>query len=125
MSEREFQNERGGQWDKGKSCETFSPLGPWLLSADEVPDPQDLGLRLWVNGRQRQNSSTSNMIFGVDDLVWYVSQFMVLHPGDVINSGTPAGSAMTLDDEPYLRAGDVVEVEIEGLGRQRQVFRQA
>ena len=125
VSEREFQIERGGQWDKGKNCETFNPLGPWLVTPDEVPDPQNLGMRLWVNGVQRQDGNTSNMIFGVDYLVWYISQFMVLYPGDVINSGTPAGVAMGMTDTPYLRDGDVVEVEIDGLGRQRQAFIQA
>jgi 2-keto-4-pentenoate hydratase/2-oxohepta-3-ene-1,7-dioic acid hydratase in catechol pathway len=125
VSEREFQIERGGQWDKGKNCETFNPLGPWLLTADEVADPQQLGLRLWVNGEQRQNGNTANMIFGVHHLVWYVSQFMVLRPGDVINTGTPAGVAMGLSGQPYLRAGDVVAVEIDGLGRQEQTFGQA
>jgi 2-keto-4-pentenoate hydratase/2-oxohepta-3-ene-1,7-dioic acid hydratase in catechol pathway len=125
VSEREFQLERGGQWDKGKNCETFNPFGPWLLTADEVADPQQLGLRLWVNGVQRQGGSTRDMIFGVHHLVWYVSQFMVLEPGDVINTGTPAGVAMGLPDTPYLRAGDVVEIEIDGLGRQRQRIGQA
>ena len=125
VSEREFQLERGGQWDKGKNCETFNPLGPWIRTADEVADPQALGLRLWVNGRARQDSSTKEMIFGVDHLVWYLSQFMVLRPGDVINTGTPAGVALGQPDKPYLRAGDVVEIEIDGLGRQRQVFGQA
>jgi 2-keto-4-pentenoate hydratase/2-oxohepta-3-ene-1,7-dioic acid hydratase in catechol pathway len=125
VSEREFQIERGGQWDKGKNCETFNPLGPWIRTADEVPDAQALGLRLWVNGEPRQDSSTKEMIFGVDHLVWYLSQFMVLRPGDVINTGTPAGVAMGRPDQPYLRAGDVVELEIDGLGRQRQAFGQA
>jgi 2-keto-4-pentenoate hydratase/2-oxohepta-3-ene-1,7-dioic acid hydratase in catechol pathway len=125
VSEREFQLERGGQWDKGKNCETFNPFGPWILSADEVLDPQDLWLRLWVNGELRQNGSTADMIFGVDYLVWYLSQFMVLRPGDIINTGTPAGVALGSADPCYLRAGDVVEVEIEGLGRQRQTFIQA
>lgn len=125
VSEREFQVERGGQWDKGKNCETFNPFGPWIRTADEVPDPQQLGLRLWVNGEQRQNGTTADMIFGVHHLVWYVSQFMVLRPGDVINTGTPAGVAMGKPDPVYLRAGDVVELEIDGLGRQRQVFGQA
>jgi 2-keto-4-pentenoate hydratase/2-oxohepta-3-ene-1,7-dioic acid hydratase in catechol pathway len=125
VSEREFQLERGGQWDKGKSCETFQPLGPWLVPADEVPDPQDLPLRLSVNGHQRQNGNTANMIFGVDYIVWYLSQFMVLEPGDVINTGTPAGVALGLPDKPYLRAGHVVELDIEGLGRQRQLIGQA
>jgi 2-keto-4-pentenoate hydratase/2-oxohepta-3-ene-1,7-dioic acid hydratase in catechol pathway len=125
VSEREFQLERGGQWDKGKSCETFQPLGPWLVPADQVADPQALSLGLKVNGRQRQDGNTANMIFPVDHIIWYLSQFMVLQPGDVINTGTPAGVAMGLPDKPYLRDGDVVELEIEGLGRQRQTFRQA
>ncbi|RCG32333.1 FAA hydrolase family protein [Sphaerisporangium album] len=125
VSEREFQLERGGQWDKGKSCETFNPLGPWLVTADEVPDPQSLGLRLWVNGEVRQDGDTKNMIFGVAEVVRYVSQFMVLEPGDVINTGTPAGVALGMPDHPYLRKGDVVELEIDGLGRQRQIVGQA
>jgi 2-keto-4-pentenoate hydratase/2-oxohepta-3-ene-1,7-dioic acid hydratase in catechol pathway len=122
VSERAFQIERGGQWDKGKNCETFNPLGPWIADRDEITDPQTLGMRLWVNGIQRQDSNTSNMIFRVDHLVWYLSQFLVLRPGDIINTGTPHGVALGLADHPYLRAGDVVEVEIDGLGRQRQVF---
>ncbi|MEO6713391.1 MAG: fumarylacetoacetate hydrolase family protein [Mycobacteriales bacterium] len=125
VSERAFQLERGGQWDKGKSCETFNPIGPWLVTKDEVPDPQSLGLRLWVNGELRQDGNTANMIFGVDHVVWYLSQFLVLEPGDLINTGTPAGVALGLPGNPYLRAGDVVELEIDGLGRQRQVFGQA
>jgi len=125
VSEREFQLERGGQWDKGKNCETFNPLGPWLLTADDVPDPQKLGLRLWVNGEPRQDGTTADMIFGVAFLVRYLSRFMVLRPGDVINTGTPAGVAMGRPGTPFLRAGDVVELEIDGLGRQRQVFGQA
>jgi 2-keto-4-pentenoate hydratase/2-oxohepta-3-ene-1,7-dioic acid hydratase in catechol pathway len=125
VSEREFQLERGGQWDKGKNCETFNPLGPWLVTGDEIADPHSLGLRLWVNGEQRQDGSTKDMIFGVDHLVWYVSQFMVLRPGDVINSGTPAGVALGRADKPYLHDGDVVDVEIDGLGRQRHTFGQA
>jgi 2-keto-4-pentenoate hydratase/2-oxohepta-3-ene-1,7-dioic acid hydratase in catechol pathway len=120
VSEREYQLERGGTWDKGKSCETFNPLGPYLVTADEIPDPQDLGLRLWVGGELRQDGNTRDMIFGVDHLIWYLSQFMVLDPGDVINTGTPAGVAMALPGTPYLRTGDVVELEIDGLGRQRQ-----
>jgi len=123
VSEREFQLERGGQWDKGKNCETFNPLGPWILTADEVPDPQALGLRLSVNGVPRQDGSAEQMIFGVHYLVWYLSQFLVLRPGDVINTGTPAGVALGRADKPYLRAGDVVELEIDGLGRQRQTMR--
>jgi 2-keto-4-pentenoate hydratase/2-oxohepta-3-ene-1,7-dioic acid hydratase in catechol pathway len=125
VSEREFQLERGGQWDKGKNCETFNPLGPWIATADEVSDPQSLALRLWVNGELRQDGSTKNMIFGVDHLVWYISQFMTLHPGDVINTGTPAGVALGRPDGAFLRAGDVVELQIDGLGRQRQTFRAA
>ncbi|RKN22438.1 FAA hydrolase family protein [Micromonospora musae] len=126
VSEREFQLERGGQWDKGKSCETFNPFGPLLVTADEVPDPQDLRLRLWVNGTPRQDGSTKDMVFPVAEIVRYLSHFMVLHPGDVINTGTPAGVALGQPDpKPYLTAGDVVEVEIDGLGRQRQVVAQA
>ncbi|MFE2752045.1 fumarylacetoacetate hydrolase family protein [Actinosynnema sp. NPDC059335] len=126
VSEREFQLERGGQWDKGKSCETFNPLGPWLVTADEVADPQDLGLRLRVNGVTRQDGRTSDMVFGVAEVVRYLSWFMVLEPGDVINTGTPAGVALGQPDpKPYLREGDVVEVEIDGLGRQRQEVGQA
>ncbi|MFI7424741.1 fumarylacetoacetate hydrolase family protein [Nonomuraea sp. NPDC049684] len=125
VSEREFQLERGGQWDKGKSCETFNPLGPWLVTADEVGDPQSLGLRLWVNGEPRQDGGTKDMIFDVAEIVRYLSRFMVLEPGDVINTGTPAGVAMGMPGQPYLRAGDVMELEIDGLGRQRQTVGQA
>jgi len=125
VSERAFQLERGGQWTKGKSCETFNPLGPWLVTADEVPDPQALGLRLWVNGQQRQDGTTKDMVFDVGYLLWHLSQFMVLEPGDVVNTGTPAGVALGLPGNPYLRPGDVVELEIDGLGRQRQTFKEA
>ncbi|MFI6788350.1 fumarylacetoacetate hydrolase family protein [Nonomuraea sp. NPDC050383] len=125
VSEREFQLERGGQWDKGKSCETFNPLGPWLVTADEIPDPQSLAMRLWVNDELRQDGDTKNMIFDVAEIVHYLSRFMVLEPGDVINTGTPAGVAMGMPGQPYLRAGDVMELEIEGLGRQRQTVGQA
>jgi 2-keto-4-pentenoate hydratase/2-oxohepta-3-ene-1,7-dioic acid hydratase in catechol pathway len=125
VSEREFQLERAGQWDKGKNSETFNPMGPWLVTADEVADPQDLGLRLWVNDQLRQDGNTKNMIFDVAYLVWYLSQFMVLRPGDVINTGTPAGVALGSPDHGYLRPGDVVELEIDGLGRQRQTIGQA
>ncbi|MER7889949.1 fumarylacetoacetate hydrolase family protein [Micromonospora sp. NPDC094482] len=126
VSEREFQLERGGQWDKGKSCETFNPFGPWLVTADEIPDPQQLRLRLWVNGVLRQDGTSKDMVFPVAEVVRYLSQFMVLHPGDVINTGTPAGVALGQPDpKPYLRSGDVIEVEIDGLGRQRQVVGQA
>ncbi|MFJ8964383.1 fumarylacetoacetate hydrolase family protein [Lentzea sp. NPDC102401] len=126
VSEREFQIERGGTWDKGKNCETFNPLGPFLVPADEIADPQSLEMRLWVNGEIKQNSSTKNMIFPVAEIVRYLSQFLVLRPGDVINTGTPAGVALGQPEpKPYLRAGDVVELEIEGLGRQRQILGQA
>ncbi|NEA61598.1 fumarylacetoacetate hydrolase family protein [Streptomyces sp. SID12488] len=126
VSEREFQLERGGTWDKGKNCETFNPLGPWLVTADEVPDPQGLALRLWVNGELKQDGTTAEQIFGVAEVVRYVSQFMTLYPGDVINTGTPAGVALGAPEpKPFLRAGDVVELEIEGLGRQRQEFKDA
>lgn len=118
VSEREFQLERGGQWDKGKNCETFSPLGPELVTADEVHDPQDLVLSSSVNGETRQRSSTADMIFPVDELVYYISQFMTLYPGDVILTGTPEGVGAGFKPPRFLRVGDVVEVEIEGLGRQ-------
>ncbi|MEU8029744.1 fumarylacetoacetate hydrolase family protein [Streptomyces sp. NPDC049099] len=126
VSEREFQIERGGTWDKGKNCETFNPLGPWLVTADEVPDPQDLSLKLWVNGELKQDGTTAQQIFSVGEVVRYVSRFMTLYPGDVINTGTPAGVAMGQPEpKPYLRAGDVVELEIAGLGRQRQELKDA
>ncbi len=125
VSEREFQLERGGQWDKGKSCETFNPLGPWLVTADEVDDPQNLNLSLKVNGVSRQDGSTSDMIFDVNYIVWYLSQFMVLEPGDLINTGTPAGVSLGHDGVPFLREGDVVELSIDGLGHQRSVIGQA
>jgi 2-keto-4-pentenoate hydratase/2-oxohepta-3-ene-1,7-dioic acid hydratase in catechol pathway len=122
VSERTFQLELSPQWDLGKSCETFNPLGPWLVTADEVADPQRLGLRLAVNGRPRQDGSTANMIFGVGYLIWYLSQYMVLEPGDLVNTGTPAGVALGLPDHPYLRAGDRVRLEIDGLGHAEQRF---
>jgi 2-keto-4-pentenoate hydratase/2-oxohepta-3-ene-1,7-dioic acid hydratase in catechol pathway len=126
VSEREFQIERGGQWDKGKSCETFNPFGPILVDATEIADPQALGMRLWVNDTLRQNGTTANMIFGVNHIVWYLSQFMVLRPGDIINTGTPAGVALGQPEpKPYLRAGDVVVLEIDGLGRARQELKPA
>ncbi|MFD1714187.1 fumarylacetoacetate hydrolase family protein [Amnibacterium flavum] len=124
LSEREFQIElSGGQWSKGKVSPGFSPLGPWLVTSDEI-DPSDLRLRSWVNGEPRQDSSTADLIFDVDHIVWHLSQFMALDPGDVIMTGTPEGVALS-GRFPYLKAGDVVEIEIEGLGRQRQVFAQA
>lgn len=125
VSEREFQLERGGQWDKGKSCETFNPLGPWLVPAADIADPGKLGLRLWVNGELRQDGNSADLIFGIGYVIWYLSQFMVLEPGDLINTGTPAGVALGLPGEPYLRDGDVVELEIDGLGRQRQQLKNA
>ncbi|MFE6160106.1 fumarylacetoacetate hydrolase family protein [Streptomyces sp. NPDC056486] len=126
VSEREFQIERGGTWDKGKNCETFNPLGPWLVTKDEVPDPQALSLKLWVNGELKQDGTTAQQIFPVAEVVRYVSHFMTLYPGDVINTGTPAGVAMGhAEPKPYLRAGDVVELEIEGLGKQRQELKDA
>ncbi|MFJ8624967.1 fumarylacetoacetate hydrolase family protein [Kitasatospora sp. NPDC093550] len=122
VSEREFQLEYSAQWDLGKSCETFNPLGPWLVTPDEAGDPRALGLHLAVNGRTRQSGDTENMVFDVAYLVWYLSRFMVLHPGDVINTGTPAGVALGLPGTPYLREGDTVELSIDGLGTQRQTF---
>lgn len=125
VSEREFQLERGGQWDKGKSCEAFNPLGPWLVTPDDF-DPAAAPIRLSVNGSRRQDSKTDQLIFDVPTIVHYLSQFMVLHPGDVINTGTPSGVALGMTDpKPYLRDGDVVEAEIKGLGRMRQTFEQA
>jgi 2-keto-4-pentenoate hydratase/2-oxohepta-3-ene-1,7-dioic acid hydratase in catechol pathway len=126
VSERAFQWDRGGTWDKGKNCETFNPLGPWLVTPDEVPDPQALPMRLSVNGEVRQDGTTADQIFPVAEIIRYVSQFMPLYPGDVINTGTPAGVAMGMPEpRPYLRAGDVVELGIDGLGTQRQVFKDA
>lgn len=125
VSEREFQLEYSPQWDLGKSCETFNPLGPWLVTADEVGDPQDLALRLSVNGVKRQEGHTSDMIFPVDHIVSYLSQYMVLEPGDVINTGTPAGVALGLPGSPYLRPGDRAELSVDCLGSQRQTFGQA
>ena len=124
VSERDYQLEHsGGQWSKGKSCETFNPLGPWLVPADEV-DPGGLRLRSWVNGEPRQDSTTADMIFDVPFLVWHLSRYMVLEPGDVINTGTPQGVALS-GRFPYLRAGDVVTLEIDGLGRAEQRVRDA
>jgi 2,4-didehydro-3-deoxy-L-rhamnonate hydrolase len=125
VSERTFQLEiSGGQWSKGKSCETFNPLGPYLVTDDEVGDPQDLSLRSWVNGEPRQDSNTRDMIFDVAELIYQLSQVLVLDPGDLINTGTPEGVALS-GRFPYLKAGDVMELEIQGLGRQRQVLGQA
>jgi 2-keto-4-pentenoate hydratase/2-oxohepta-3-ene-1,7-dioic acid hydratase in catechol pathway len=119
VSEREFQLERGGQWDKGKSCETFNPLGPWIVTTDEVTDPQKLALWLKVNGNVEQSSNTSDMIFEVAHLVWYVSQFMVLDPGDMINTGTPQGVGSGKKPPRFLNPSDIVELGITGLGEQK------
>jgi 2-keto-4-pentenoate hydratase/2-oxohepta-3-ene-1,7-dioic acid hydratase in catechol pathway len=125
VSERYFQIEiSGGQWSKGKSCETFNPLGPWLVTADEVADPQALRLRTRVNGAARQDSTTRDMVFTVAELIYQLSQVTVLEPGDIINTGTPQGVALS-GRFPYLVPGDTVELEIDGLGRQRQLIAQA
>lgn len=120
VSERAFQAERAGQWTKGKSCDNFGQLGPWLVTRDEVPDPQNLSMWLTVNGKKMQNGSTKTMVYGVAHVVSYLSQFMTLHPGDVISTGTPPGVGMGMKPQQYLRPGDVVELGIEGLGQQRQ-----
>ena len=120
VSEREFQIERFGQWTKGKGCETFGPLGPWLVTKDEIPDPQKLDMWLTVNGESRQKGSTRTMIFGVEHLVWYCSQFFVMEPGDVIITGTPPGVGLGMKPPQFLKAGDVVRLGIAGLGEQRQ-----
>jgi 2,4-didehydro-3-deoxy-L-rhamnonate hydrolase len=123
LSEREFQLEHGGQWVKGKSCDTFGPIGPWLVTTDEVPDPQQLGLRLEVNGHRYQNGNTRTMIFTVAQLVSYISRYMTLLPGDVISTGTPSGVGLGQKPPVYLHAGDVIELGIDGLGTQRQRVR--
>jgi 2-keto-4-pentenoate hydratase/2-oxohepta-3-ene-1,7-dioic acid hydratase in catechol pathway len=120
VSEREFQIERSGQWTKGKGCETFGPLGPWLVTKDEVSDPQKLDMWLTVNGESRQKGSTRTMIFGVEHLVWYCSQFFVMEPGDVIITGTPPGVGLGMKPPQFLKAGDVVRLGIAGLGEQQQ-----
>ncbi len=121
VSERAFQTERGGTWDKGKGCDSFGPIGPWLVTADEVADPQNLGLWLEVDGRRMQDGNTRTMIFGVRQLVSYVSHFITLHPGDVISTGTPPGVGMGQKPEPvYLRPGQTIRLGIEGLGEQNQ-----
>ena len=125
VSEREYQLERGGTWDKGKGCDTFGPIGPWLVTRDEVPNPQNLSMWLDLNGVRMQNGSTKTMIFGVAKLVSYVSQFMTLEPGDIITTGTPPGVGMGIkkDGKPapvYLKRGDVMKLGIEGLGEQTQ-----
>ena len=121
VSEREYQIERGGTWDKGKGCDTFGPVGPWMVSADEVGDPQNLSMWLEVNGHRWQNGSTKTMIFGVAQLVSYVSRFMTLYPGDLITTGTPPGVGLGAKPNPvFLKPGDVMHLGIAGLGEQRQ-----
>ena len=124
VSERDFQLQRGPTWIKGKSARTFCPTGPWLVTPDEIPDPQSLAMSLTVNGEMRQTGSTATMIFGVAHLVRYLSKFMVLDAGDLISTGTPPGVGMGMKPPVYLKPGDVMELEIEGLGRQRQTLRQ-
>ena len=122
VSEREYQTERGGQWDKGKGCDSFAPIGPWLATRDEIADPQ--GLKLWteVNGVRRQNGSTKTMIFGVRTLVSYISHFMTLLPGDIIATGTPPGVAMGMKPPQYLKPGDRLKLSVEGLGEQNNLM---
>jgi 2-keto-4-pentenoate hydratase/2-oxohepta-3-ene-1,7-dioic acid hydratase in catechol pathway len=120
VSERAFQAERSGQWTKGKSADTFGPIGPWLATRDEIADPQNLKMWLEVNGHRYQNGSTATMVYGVRFLVAYLSQFMSLHPGDIISTGTPPGVGLGQKPTVFLKAGDVIELGIEGLGTQRQ-----
>jgi 2,4-didehydro-3-deoxy-L-rhamnonate hydrolase len=120
LSEREYQLERGGTWDKGKGCDTFGPVGPWMVTADEVPDPQALSMWLEVNGKRFQNGSTATMVFGVAHLVSYISRFMTLHPGDLISTGTPPGVGLGQKPPLYLKPGDEMRLGIAGLGEQRQ-----
>jgi 2-keto-4-pentenoate hydratase/2-oxohepta-3-ene-1,7-dioic acid hydratase in catechol pathway len=120
VSEREYQLERGGQWDKGKGCDTFGPIGPWLVTRDEIPDPQALAMWLDVDGVRKQSGSTATMIFGVAELVAYCSQFMTLHPGDIISTGTPPGVGMGMRPPQFLKAGQVMHLGISGLGEQTQ-----
>ncbi|RWK06771.1 fumarylacetoacetate hydrolase family protein [Mesorhizobium sp.] len=123
VSERAFQAERQGQWTKGKSCDTFGPIGPWLVTKDEIADPQNLKMWLTVNGKTMQNGSTKTMVYGVKYLVSYLSQFMSLHPGDIISTGTPPGVGLGMKPPVFLKAGDVVELGIEGMGQQKQTFK--
>jgi len=122
VSERAFQTERSGQWTKGKSCDTFGPIGPWLVTKDEITDPQNLKMWLTVNGDTMQDGSSKTMVYGVAFLVSYLSQFMSLHPGDVISTGTPPGVGLGMKPPRFLKAGDIVELGIEGLGTQKQTF---
>ena len=125
LSEREFQIEHSGQWVKGKSCDTFGPIGPYLVTTDEVPDPQNLKMWLEVNGKMMQNGSTSTMVYDVNFLISYLSQFMSLQPGDIISTGTPPGVGMGMKPQVFLKAGDVMKLGIEGLGEQTQKTIQA
>ena len=125
LSEREFQIEHSGQWMKGKSCDTFGPIGPYLVTTDEIPDPQNLKMWLEVNGKKMQDGSTSTMVYGVDFLISYLSQFMSLQPGDIISTGTPPGVGMGMNPQVFLKAGDVMKLGIEGLGEQTQKTIQA
>lgn len=120
VSERDFQTKRSGQWTKGKSCDTFGPVGPWLVTRDDISDPQNLKMWLKVNGETMQNGSSATMVYGVAHVVSYLSDFMTLHPGDIISTGTPPGVGQGMKPPRYLKAGDVVELGIEGLGEQRQ-----
>ena len=124
LSERDFQLKLTGQWTKGKSCDTFGPIGPWLVTRDRVPDPQDLALTLDVNGTRMQDGRTSTMVFTVAQIIAHLSTLMTLHPGDIISTGTPPGVGMGMKPNPvYLQDGDIIVTEIEGLGRQRQIVR--
>lgn len=123
VSERAFQTERAGQWTKGKSCDTFGPIGPWLVTKDEIENPHDLKMWLSVNGKMMQDGSSKTMVYGVAHVVSYLSQFMSLHPGDVISTGTPPGVGLGMKPPQFLKAGDVVELGIEGLGTQKQTFK--
>ena len=123
VSEREYQLERGGTWDKGKGCDTFSPIGPWMVTRDEVPDPQNLSLWLEVNGKRFQNGNTRTMIFPVSKLVSYISEFMSLLPGDIISTGTPPGVGLGQKPPVYVKAGDTMRLGIDGLGEQQQKTR--
>jgi 2,4-didehydro-3-deoxy-L-rhamnonate hydrolase len=123
VSEREFQIERSGTWDKGKGCDTFAPMGPWLATKDEITDVDNLRLWLTVNGKKMQDGTTANLIFKIPFLISYTSQFMTLLPGDIISTGTPAGVAMGMSLQPYLKPGDVIELGIDGLGSAKQVLK--
>ena len=120
VSERLFQIERAGQWTKGKGCESFGPLGPWMVTKDEIKDPQDLNMELTVNGEVRQKGNTKTMIFGVAHLVWACSQYFILEPGDVIITGTPPGVGLGMKPPQFLKEGDVVRLGMDGLGEQKQ-----